>query len=169
MSDGRSVAHCTARFPVALWVPFNIRVREAVAGRRQAGGCVGLLSPVGRRRRAGSREHDYYDGNKEILGDIIRAWADANDYIVRNRAAAADALAEEPLPVHASVVRYRRSARRRRRCFTSREWRTALYVDGTVVKWLQQVSDFFMTDAGVTDAKPASEYFDPSALLVTIQ
>jgi NitT/TauT family transport system substrate-binding protein len=31
-----------------------------------------------------------------------------------------------------------------------------------VVKWLQQVSEFFMTDAGVTNARPATEYFDPS-------
>ena len=27
---------------------------------------------------------DYYNDNKEVLGNIIRAWADANDYIVRN-------------------------------------------------------------------------------------
>jgi NitT/TauT family transport system substrate-binding protein len=38
-----------------------------------------------------------------------------------------------------------------------------------VGKWLQQVSDFFMADAGVTNAKPATEYFDPSLYLATIQ
>jgi len=31
--------------------------------------------------------------------------------------------------------------------FSSREWKR-LYSDGTVAKWLQQVSDFFMTEAG---------------------
>jgi hypothetical protein len=31
------------------------------------------------------------------------------------------------------------------------------------------VSDFFMADAGVTNAKPATEYFDPSLYLATIQ
>jgi NitT/TauT family transport system substrate-binding protein len=51
--------------------------------------------------------------------------------------------------------------------FTSREWRR-LYVDGTVAKWLQQVSDFFMTDAGITGAKPASEYLDPDLYLSVI-
>ena len=51
--------------------------------------------------------------------------------------------------------------------FTSREWRR-LYVDGTVAKWLQQVSDFFMTDAGITGARPASEYFDPDLYLSVI-
>jgi NitT/TauT family transport system substrate-binding protein len=38
-----------------------------------------------------------------------------------------------------------------------------------VGKWLQQVSDFFMADAGVGNAKPATEYFDPSLYLATIQ
>ena len=51
--------------------------------------------------------------------------------------------------------------------FTSREWRR-LYVDGTVTKWLQQVSDFFMADAGITGSKPASEYFDPDLYLSVI-
>ena len=51
--------------------------------------------------------------------------------------------------------------------FSSREWKR-LYSDGTVVKWLQQVSDFFMTDAGVTKSIPAREYFDPTLYLGTI-
>lgn len=51
--------------------------------------------------------------------------------------------------------------------FSSREWKR-LYSDGTVTKWLQQVSDFFMTDAGLTGTKPAAEYFDPSLYLATI-
>ncbi len=51
--------------------------------------------------------------------------------------------------------------------FSSREWKR-LYSDGTVVKWLQQVSDFFMTDAGVTNPTPARDYFDPTLYLGTI-
>ena len=52
--------------------------------------------------------------------------------------------------------------------FSSREWKR-LYSDGTVVKWLQQVSDFFMTGANATNATPATEYFDPSLYLATIK
>jgi NitT/TauT family transport system substrate-binding protein len=44
-----------------------------------------------------------------------------------------------------------------------------LYSDGTMVKWLQQVSDFFMADAAVTNAKLATEYFDPGLYLATVQ
>ena len=41
--------------------------------------------------------------------------------------------------------------------------------DGTVVKWLQQVSDFFMVEAGVQKSTPAADYFDPAPYLATIQ
>jgi len=51
--------------------------------------------------------------------------------------------------------------------FSSREWRK-LYSDGTVIKWLQQVSDFFMTEAGVTTATRATDYFDSSLYLATV-
>jgi len=37
------------------------------------------------------------------------------------------------------------------------------------VKWLQQVSDFFMADAGVANTKPATDYFDPNLHLVIIR
>jgi NitT/TauT family transport system substrate-binding protein len=51
--------------------------------------------------------------------------------------------------------------------FSSREWRK-LYSDGTAIKWLQQVSDFFMTEAGVTTAMPATDYFDSSLYQATV-
>ena len=108
---------------------------------------------------------DYYNDNKEVLGNIIRAWADANDYIVRNPAAAAEALQKNHYR-QASVSDIA-EALKAQKMFTSREWRR-LYVDGTVAKWLQQVSDFFMTDAGITGARPASEYFDPDLYLSVI-
>jgi NitT/TauT family transport system substrate-binding protein len=49
-----------------------------------------------------------------------------------------------------------------------RHWLT-LDHDGTVVKWLQQVSDFFMVDAGVTRSIHADEYFDRSLYLSQIK
>ena len=54
-----------------------------------------------------------------------------------------------------------------RKLYSSREWKR-LYSDGTVVKWLQQVSDFFMTDAGVTTPVRAADYFDTQLYLATV-
>ena len=52
--------------------------------------------------------------------------------------------------------------------FLSREWKR-LYADRTVAKWLQQVSDFFIAEAAIADARPATQYFDPGIYLSTIQ
>ncbi len=41
------------------------------------------------------------------------------------------------------------------RMFSSRDWKK-LYSDGTVTNWLQQSTDFFMTNAGIKDFTPAA-------------
>jgi hypothetical protein len=54
-----------------------------------------------------------------------------------------------------------------RKMFPSREWKR-LYSDGTVINWLQQVSDFFMTEAGISNTRRASDYSGTSIYLETI-
>jgi len=149
---------------VALWVPFNIAVREQVAGAIKlvdASAFYPQSAVVG----GWAARPDYYDNNREVLANIIRGWAEANDYIVRNTAAAAEALQKNHYP-QAKLADIT-EAFKAQKMFSSREWKR-LYSDGTVVKWLQQVSDFFMKDAGLTVTKPATEYFDPSLYLATV-
>jgi NitT/TauT family transport system substrate-binding protein len=50
--------------------------------------------------------------------------------------------------------------------FTSSEWKK-LYGDGTVTRWLQQVTDFFVQAANIPSPVPASQYFDPKLFLDT--
>jgi NitT/TauT family transport system substrate-binding protein len=52
--------------------------------------------------------------------------------------------------------------------FTSAEW-SKMYADGTVTKWLQQVTDFFSGFASIPNALPASQYFDPKLYLDTVK
>jgi len=73
--------------------------------------------------------------------------------------------APEPLP-HASAADIS-EAFKAQKMYSSREWKR-LYSDGTVGRWLQQVSDFFMADAGVAKSVMSTEYFDPSLYLLTI-
>jgi len=47
--------------------------------------------------------------------------------------------------------------------FLSREWKR-LYADRTVAKWLQQVSDFFMTAAGAKQIHAGRRLFRCCAL-----
>ncbi|KRR09101.1 ABC transporter substrate-binding protein [Bradyrhizobium jicamae] len=149
---------------VALWVPFNVLVREKLPGAVKlvdASAFYPQSAVVG----GWVAQPDYYAGNKDVLARIIKGWAEANDYIVRNQAAAAEALQKNHYP-HATPADIA-EAFKAQKMFSAREWKR-LYSDGTVTKWLQQVSDFFMTDAGVANATRATDYFDTSIYLSTI-
>jgi NitT/TauT family transport system substrate-binding protein len=149
---------------IALWVPFNVTVREKVPG------AVKLVDAAAYYPQSAVLggwvvRSDYYEQNRDILAGVIRGWAEANDYMVRNAAAAAEALQKNhygraPL---SDIVEQLKA----QKMFTSREWKR-LYADGSVVRWLQQASDFFMAEARISDATPASEYFDPSIYLSTV-
>jgi NitT/TauT family transport system substrate-binding protein len=45
--------------------------------------------------------------------------------------------------------------------FLSREWRR-MYLDGTVVNWLQQVTNFYVSFSAIPKPVPAAKYFDSS-------
>ncbi|MCP6769167.1 hypothetical protein NL529_30405, partial [Klebsiella pneumoniae] len=47
------------------------------------------------------------------------------------------------------------------KAFPVAEWHK-LYSEGTVTKWLQQVTDFFVSTGNIPNPIPASQYFDPS-------
>ncbi len=149
---------------VALWVPFNISVREKVP---DAVKLVDASAYYPQSAVVGGwvARNDFYDANKDVLARILRGWADANDFMVRNSAAAAEALQKTHYP-QARIADVS-EALKAQKMFSSREWKR-LYSDGSVVKWLQQVSDFFMADAGATKSIPAREYFDPALYLDTI-
>jgi len=149
---------------VALWVPFNITVREKLPTAIKLSDASAYY-PQAAVLGGWVARNDYYADNRETLGQIIRGWADANDHMVRNPQGAAIALqrnyyGQTPL---SDIM----ESLKAQKMFTSREWKR-LYADGTVVKWLQQASDFFMTEARTSDAMPASEYFDPSIYLSKI-
>ena len=52
--------------------------------------------------------------------------------------------------------------------YSNAEWRTH-YQDGTVTKWLQQVTDFFVSNANIQNALKADQYFDPKLFLEVVK
>ena len=146
---------------VALWVPFNITVRDKVPGAvklADASAYYPQAAIIGGWAAANS----YYDSNKETLSKIIKGWAEANDYIVANSNDAIEALQKKhysQVPLADVMEQFKAQ-----KMFSSRDW-IKYYSDGTVTKWLQQSTDFFMANAGVKEFTPASKYFDPSLYL----
>lgn len=149
---------------VALWVPFNITVRDKVPGAIKLADASAYY-PQAAIIDGWAAANDYYEPNKETLVKLIKAWAQANDYIIENSKDAVEALQKgHYTQVPLTDINEQFKAQK---MFTSRDWKR-LYSDGTVVNWLQQSTDFFMANAGIKDFTPASKYFDPSLYLKTI-
>jgi len=146
---------------VALWVPFNISVRSRVPGAKMlvdASAYYPDAAIVG----GWAARNDYFDNHKDVLTRIIRAWQGANDYMVAKPDEALQTLQTKYYKtVPLADLKEQFGAQK---VFTSAEW-SKLYADGTVTKWLQQVTDFFTEFAKIPNAVPASKYFDPKLYL----
>ena len=149
---------------VALWVPFNVTVRDKMPGAVKLADASAYY-PQAAIIGGWAAANDYYEPNKETLAKLIRGWADANDYIIANSNEAMEKLQKN----HYSQTPQAdiNESFKAQKMFTSRDWKR-LYSDGTVTNWLQQSTDFFMANAGIKDFTPASKYFDPSLYLKTI-
>jgi NitT/TauT family transport system substrate-binding protein len=149
---------------VALWVPFNVMVRDKVPDAVKLAD-AGAYYPKAAIIGGWAAANAYYDANTETLAKLIKGWGEANDYVIAHSEEALQSLqkahySQTPL----TDIQEQFKAQK---MFTSSEWKK-LYSDGTVTNWLQQSTDFFMANAGVKDFTPASKYFDPSLYLKTI-
>jgi NitT/TauT family transport system substrate-binding protein len=150
---------------VALWVPFNIAVRSRVPTAKMlvdASAYYPKAAIVG----GWAARNDYYEKNQDVLARIIRVWAVANDYMVKNPDQAIETLQTKYYQqVPLADLKEQLHAQK---MFTSAEW-AKQYADGTVTKWLQQVTDFFVSFANIQNPVPASQYFDPKIYLSTVK
>jgi NitT/TauT family transport system substrate-binding protein len=149
---------------VALWVPFNIPVREKVKDAKMLADASAYYPKAAIVGGWATRE-DYLAKNRATCANLIRGWAEANDYMVANSEAALEALQKNHYKeVPLSDLKEQFKAQK---MFTSKEWRK-LYADGTVTNWLQQVTDFFVRFGGIQNPVPASKYFEPGLYEKTI-
>ena len=146
---------------VALWVPFNITVRDKVPGAVKLADASAYY-PQAAIIGGWAARNDYFMGNRDILVRIAKGWAEANDYMLQY----SDAVLGELQSKHYSTTPLSdiKEQFQAQKMFSSAEWKK-YYVDGTVTKWLQQSTDFSMSNAGLTQFTPASEYFDPKIYL----
>ncbi|HVO90763.1 MAG TPA: ABC transporter substrate-binding protein [Casimicrobiaceae bacterium] len=150
---------------VALWVPFNVTVKEKVPAAKMLVDASAYYPKAAIVDGWATRE-DFYTKNRAVCANVIRGWAEANDYMISNTDAALDELQKkhyQQVPLPDLKDQYKAQ-----KMFSSAEWRK-LYADGTVTQWLQQVSDFFVRFGNIQNAVPASKYFDPSLYLDTLK
>ena len=148
---------------VALWVPFNIAVRDKVPGAKKLVD-AGAYYPKAAIVSGWAARNDYYDQNRDTCARLVKGWIDANDHMVAHADEALVSLQKNNYSqVPLSDLKEQFAAQK---MFTSAEWRK-LYADGTVTNWLQQVTNFFVSAANIPNPVPASQYFDAKLFLDT--
>jgi NitT/TauT family transport system substrate-binding protein len=149
---------------VALWVPFDVTVKNKMPNARKLIDASAFYPQAAIVGGWATRE-DYYDKNRQVIGQVVQGWAEANDHLFSHTDAALEALQKQYPQVTLPELKEQFKASK---YFTAAEWR-ARYADGTVTKWLQQVTDFFAKSGNIARPVPASTYFDPKPYLETVK
>ena len=150
---------------VALWVPFNIQVRQRVPAAKMlvdASAYFPKSAIVG----GWATRADYYEKNRAILAQVVRGWAASNDELMRDSASLLPVIQEKnyaQVPLAELQEQFKAS-----KYHTSAEWRK-LYQDGTALGWLQQVTDFYARFGGIQNPVPAGTYFDTKLLVDNVK
>jgi NitT/TauT family transport system substrate-binding protein len=150
---------------VALWVPFDSVIRQKLPGARKLVDASAFF-PQAAIMGGWAARNDYYDKNRAVITKLIAAWAEVNDVVTGKPDAAAEMLQKaqyKEVPLADFKEQFKAS-----KYYTNAEWRTR-YQDGTVTKWLQQVTDFFVANANIQGALKAEQYFDPKPFLETVK
>ena len=150
---------------VALWVPFDQTIKAKVPNAKKLVDAAAFF-PQAAIMGGWAARNDYYEKNQPVIRNLIAAWAEVNDVVTGKPDAAAEILQktqykEVPLPDFKDQFKASKY-------YTNAEWR-AKYQDGTVTKWLQQVTDFFVANAKIQGALKAEQYFDPKPFLETVK
>jgi NitT/TauT family transport system substrate-binding protein len=150
---------------VALWVPFDSVIRKQLPGARRLIDASSFF-PEAAIMGGWAARNDYYERNQPVIKRLIAGWADANALITAKPDEAAEMLQKtvyQDVPLPDFKEQFKAS-----KYYTNAEWRTR-YQDGTVTKWLQQVTDFFVSNANIQNAVKADQYFDGKVFLETVK
>ena len=150
---------------VALWVPFNMQVRQRVPSAKMlvdASAYFPKSAIVG----GWATRADYFEKNRAVVAQVVRGWAAANDDLIKNSTTILPLIQAknyEQVPLLELQEQFKAS-----KYHTVAEWQK-LYQDGTAVGWLQQVTDFYARFGGIQNPVPAKTYFDTSLLLNNVK
>ena len=150
---------------VALWVPFDSVVKSKVPNARKIVDASAFF-PEAAIMGGWAARNDYYDKNKATLASLVAGWVEANDSLVSNPDGAVEILQKtqyKEVPLADFKEQFKFS-----KYYSSTDWRTK-YADGSVTRWLQQVSDFFVKSGNIANPVAAAQYFDPQVYLQAVK
>ncbi len=146
---------------VALWVPFNLAVEQHVPDAKMLVD-ASKYYPAAAIVDGWAARNDFYAGNQEVVKKIIKGWLPANEFLVHHSDEALKILHQKRY----SDVPFDQlqSMFKAEKVFDTAQW-LPLYKDGTVAKWLNQVTDVFVKIGAIDHPVSAEKYFDPNLFL----
>ncbi len=145
---------------VALWVPFNVTVRDKVPTAKKLVDASAFY-PQAAILGGWATTADYHAKNRDTLVRLTKAWIEGNAFMTSKTDEALAIIQKQYPTLTAADLKDQFGAQK---VFSTAEW-SKYYGDGTVTKWLQQVTDFFTTVGNIEKPVPASQYFDPSIFM----
>ena len=147
---------------VALWVPFNVAVKQKLPTAKMlysAGQFPGAAIVDGWAAR-----NDLHEKDKDLLRSIVRAWIPANEMIMNDPQGTLallhknyyQNLSREDMDEMFNATRFYRTA----------DW-IKHYESGDVAKWLNNVTNFNVEVGAIENPMMADKYFDPSIFVGT--
>jgi len=150
---------------VALWVPFNLTVKQKLPAAKMlvdASAYFPQAAIVG----GWATRNDYFEKNRDACARLVRGWAASNDDLMTNTAAILPIIQKNnypQVPLDELQEQFKAS-----KYYSSAEWRK-LFADGTATRWQQQVTDFFVRFGGIQNPVPATQYFDTKLYLENVK
>ncbi|EKF41638.1 hypothetical protein NA8A_15556 [Nitratireductor indicus C115] len=146
---------------VALWVPFNVQIKKQLPDAKMLVD-ASKFYPEAAIVGGWAARNDYFDGNKDVLGRVIKAWMPANKDLIEDADASLTALQKDyysDVPIEDLREQYGAQ-----KLFSTPDW-AKMYKDGTVTSWLDRVTNFYVDIGGISNPVMADGYFDPSLFL----
>lgn len=149
---------------VALWVPFNMIVKDNVPGARKISEASEFF-PKAAIVGGWACTDEYWEKHKDdLLKRVVKAWIPANELLVYNARKSIEILSEKyypKVPTEDLWEQYQAE-----RVLPTTRW-IEYYQDGTIDTWLDQVTNTYVEVGAFQEPRPAAEYFD-SDLLPTV-
>jgi NitT/TauT family transport system substrate-binding protein len=146
---------------VAMWVPFNIIIQKNVPGAKKISEASEFFPEAAIVGGWATTDEFWKEHRDGLLKQIVKAWMAANEVLVYNPRQSIEILSEKYYPeVPTSDLWENYQAER---VLPASTW-VKYYEDGTIDKWLDQVTNTYVEVGAFKNPRPAAEYFDSELL-----
>ena len=146
---------------VALWVPFNIIVKDNVPGAKKISVASDFF-PQAAIVGGWATTDEYWEKHKDgLLKRVVKGWMASNEMLVYNPRNSIEILSEKYYPNVPTEELWEQF--QAERVLPVSDW-IDYYQDKTIDKWLDQVTNTYVEVGAFKNPRPASKYFDSGLL-----